>query len=174
MRWEGGRRSDNIEDRRGMSVGRGVVGGGIGTVVIAVIIVAGTFSLLRQSVHLLFDGVPDSVNLREVEALLGALPGVTRVHDLHVWAMGTSEIAMTAHLVMPGAAPDDAFLQDATRQLHDRFGIEHVTLQAVRVPFTQPCSPAGAAVGDGDPPVNAVPVSSKRHGHGGDGHVHVR
>ena len=107
---------------------------------IAIIIVAGTFSLLKQSVHLLFDGVPESVNLREVEALLLALPGVARVHDLHVWAMGTSEIALTAHLVMPGDAPDDAFLQDATRQLHDRFAIEHVTLQAVRTPFTRPCS----------------------------------
>ncbi len=107
---------------------------------IAIIIVAGTFSLLKQSVHLLFDGVPESVNLREVEALLLALPGVARVHDLHVWAMGTSEIALTAHLVMPGNAPDDAFLEDATRQLHDRFAIEHVTLQAVRTPFTRPCA----------------------------------
>ena len=114
------------------------------SLLIAVIIVAGTFGLLKQSVHLLFDGVPDSVNLREVEALLVALPGVERVHDLHVWAMGTSEIALTAHLVMPGELPDDAFLQQATRRLHDRFKIEHVTLQAVRIPFTRPCSSIGA------------------------------
>ena len=68
------------------------------------------------------------------------LSGVERLHDLHVWAMGTSEIAMTAHLVMPDVPADDTFLQDATRQLHDRFHIEHVTLQAVRVPFTRPCA----------------------------------
>ena len=122
---------------------------------IAIIIVAGSFSLLKRSVHLLFDGVPESVNLREVEALLVALPGVERVHDLHVWAMGTSEIALTAHLVMPGEVPDDAFLQQATRQLHDRFAIEHVTLQAVRIPFTRPCSSLGAPIGNGGPPTGA-------------------
>jgi cobalt-zinc-cadmium efflux system protein len=54
--------------------------------------------------------------------------------------MGTLEIAMTAHLVMPEGQADDAFLQDATRQLHDGFDIEHVTLQVVRVPFTKPCA----------------------------------
>ncbi len=144
------------------------------SLVIAVIIVAGTFDLLTQSVHLLFDGVPESVNLHEVEALLVALPGVERVHDLHVWAMGTSEIALTAHLVMPGAAPDDVFLQDATRRLHDRFAIEHVTLQAVRIPFTRPCSSLGAPAGNGGPPAAQPQHGARRHDHGKDGHVHAR
>jgi cobalt-zinc-cadmium efflux system protein len=111
------------------------------SLLIAAIIVFGTWSLFKQSLHLLFDGVPDGVDLREVQALLEGLPGVARVHDLHVWAMGTAEIAMTAHLVMPGGQADDAFLQDATQRLHDRFDIDHVTLQAVRVPFTVPCAP---------------------------------
>jgi cobalt-zinc-cadmium efflux system protein len=111
------------------------------SLLIAAIIVFGTWSLFKQSLHLLFDGVPDGVNLREVQALLEGLPGVDRVHDLHVWAMGTAEIAMTAHLVMPGGPADDAFLQDATQRLHERFDIDHVTLQAVRVPFTTPCGP---------------------------------
>ena len=141
---------------------------------IAVIIVAGSFNLLKQSVHLLFDGVPDSVDLREVEALLLALPGVAQVHDLHVWAMGTSEVALTAHLVMPGAAPDDPFLQQATRQLHHRFAIEHVTLQAVRVAFTRPCWSIAAPIGNGDPPAGASQELSSRHDHGEDGHVHAR
>ncbi len=110
------------------------------SLMIAAVIVAGTWSLFRQSLHLLFDGVPESVDLHAVQALLEALPSVARVHDLHVWAMGTSEIALTAQLVMPEGGADDAFLQDATRQLHDRFDIEHVTLQAVRVPFTTPCA----------------------------------
>jgi cobalt-zinc-cadmium efflux system protein len=109
------------------------------SLIIAAIIVVGTWSLFRQSLHLLFDGVPEGVDLLAVRALLASLPGVTRVHDLHVWAMGTSEIAMTAHLVMPDGQPEDAFLQDATEKLHDQFGIEHVTLQVVRVPFTAGC-----------------------------------
>ncbi len=111
------------------------------SLLIAAIIVFGTWSLFKQSLHLLFDGVPDGVDLCEVQALLEGLPGVARVHDLHVWAMGTAEIAMTAHLVMPGGQADDAFLQDATQRLHDRFDIDHVTLQAVRVPFTVSCAP---------------------------------
>lgn len=110
------------------------------SLLIAAVIVVGTWSLFRQSLHLLFDGVPDGVDLHAVQHLLEDLPGVARVHDLHVWAMGTSEIALTAHLAMPDGHADDAFLQHATTQLHDRFGIEHVTLQTMRVPFTRPCA----------------------------------
>lgn len=96
---------------------------------IALIIVAATWGLFRQSLHLLFDGVPESVVLAEVDALLRALPGVEDVHDLHVWAMSTTDIALTAHLVMPGGHPGDAFLQQIADQLHDRFHITHPTLQ---------------------------------------------
>jgi cobalt-zinc-cadmium efflux system protein len=109
---------------------------------IAAVIVFGSVGLFKQSLHLLFDGVPEGVDLRHVQSLLEALPGVAGVHDLHVWAMGTSEIAMTAHLVMPHDPADDAFLQEATKQLHDRFAIEHVTLQVVRVPITASCAPS--------------------------------
>lgn len=110
------------------------------SLLIAAVIVVGTWSLFRQSLHLMFDGVPENVDLRAVRALLEALPGVARVHDLHVWAMGASEIAMTAHLVMPEVQADDAFLQHASEALHDSFGIEHVTLQVMRVPFTPSCA----------------------------------
>lgn len=109
------------------------------SLLIAAVIVVGTWSLFRQSLHLLFDGVPESVDLLSVKALLESLPGVDRVHDLHVWAMGTSEIAMTAQLVMPDGPAGDAFLQNAIEQLHDRFEIEHATIQVVRVPFTASC-----------------------------------
>jgi len=109
------------------------------SLVIAAVIVVGTWSLFKQSVHLLFDGVPEGVDLLAVQAFLEQLPGVARVHDLHIWAMGTSQIALTTHLVMPEGVVDDAFLQHATHQLHDRFEIEHVTIQVVRVPFTAPC-----------------------------------
>lgn len=111
----------------------------VASLVIAVVIVAGTWNLFRQSVHLLFDGVPPGVDLRAVQELLEALPGVTRVHDLHVWAMGTTEIALTAQLVMPGGHPDDAFLQSVTTQLHDNFNIEHSTIQIMRESFTKSC-----------------------------------
>lgn len=110
------------------------------SLLIAAVIVVATWNLFRQSLHLLFDGVPEGVDLHGVQAWLESLPGVARVHDLHIWALGTSEIAMTAHLVMPGGQADDSFLQHATEQLYDRFAIQHVTLQVVRVPFTPPCA----------------------------------
>ncbi len=112
----------------------------VASLLIAAVILMGTLGLLKQSVHLLFDGVPAGVDLQAVRALLEAMPGVARVHDLHVWATGTSEIALTAELVMPAGHPDDAFLQDVTTLLHDRFGIGHVTIQIVRVPFSKPCN----------------------------------
>ena len=111
------------------------------SLVIAAIIVAGTWNLFRQSLHLLFDGVPESVDLHAVQNLLEALPGVAQVHDLHVWAMGTSEIAMTAHLVMPEGGGDEAFLKHATDELHEHFEIRHVTLQVVREAFCDGCAP---------------------------------
>ncbi len=111
----------------------------VASLVIVAVIVIGSWNLFRQSLHLLFDGVPEGVDLHAVQALLEALPGVASVHDLHVWAMGTTEIALTAHLVMPQAPADDAFLRDATRKLRERFAIVHVTLQVVRSPFTPSC-----------------------------------
>ena len=122
------------------------------SLLIAAVIVIGTRSLFRQSLHLLFDGVPESVDLLQVKALLESLQGVDRVHDLHVWAMGTSEIAMTAQLVMPDGPAGDAFLQNATEQLHDRFEIEHVTIQVVQVPFTAPCGNLSSFVAASHPP----------------------
>jgi cobalt-zinc-cadmium efflux system protein len=109
------------------------------SLVIAGVILLGTWGLFKQSLHMLFDGVPESVDPQAVQDCLTALPGISRVHDLHIWAMGTSQIAMTAHLVMPHGHADDAFLKNATEQLHDRFEITHVTLQVVKVPFTEPC-----------------------------------
>ena len=116
------------------------------SLVIAAVIVIGTWNLFRQSLHLLFDGVPDGVDLHAVQALLESLHGVARVHDLHVWAMGTSETALTAHLVMPAGGGDDAFLKHATDQLHEHFEIRHVTLQVVREAFGEGCAapPPGA------------------------------
>ncbi|MFN3375002.1 MAG: cation diffusion facilitator family transporter, partial [Burkholderiaceae bacterium] len=109
------------------------------SLLIAAVILVGTWNLFRQSLHLLFDGVPDSVDPQAVHDYLASLPGISRVHDLHIWVMDTSQVAMTAHLVMPHGRADDRFLKDATDQLHERFAITHATLQVVNVPFTEPC-----------------------------------
>ena len=110
------------------------------SLIIAAVIVWGTWSLFRQSLHLLFDGVPEGVDLHAVHSLLQDLPGVAQVHDLHVWAMGTNETALTAHLVMPAGGGDDTFLQHATDELHAHFEIRHVTLQVVREAFCEGCA----------------------------------
>ena len=110
------------------------------SLLIAAVIVWGTWSLFRQSLHLLFDGVPEGVDLNAVRSLLQGLPGVAQVHDLHVWAMGTNETALTAHLVMPAGGGDDTFLQHATDELHAHFEIRHVTLQVVREAFCEGCA----------------------------------
>ncbi len=99
------------------------------SMIIALVIIAGTWSLFRQSLHLLFDGVPENVELAKVDTMLRGLPGVDDVHDLHVWAMSTTDVALTAHLVMPDGHPGDAFLERAAKDLHDQFHITHPTLQ---------------------------------------------
>lgn len=114
------------------------------SLVIAAVILWGTWDLLKQSTHLLFDGVPAHIDTQAVHDRLAALPGVSEVHDLHIWAMGTSQVALTAHLVMPEGNTNDAFLAQATEQLHDHFEITHVTLQVVKVPFTESCVPANS------------------------------
>jgi len=121
---------------------------------IAVVIVFGTWELLRESLRLAMDGVPVGVDLPAVEAFLRALPGVTTVHDLHIWGMSTTEVALTAHLVKPDAQVDDAVLERLARELHDRFGIEHTTIQLEHADErcgqaggSSPCTPAGSAAG---------------------------
>jgi cobalt-zinc-cadmium efflux system protein len=96
---------------------------------IAGVIVWSTWDLLRQSVLLSLQGVPRGIALADIRRALHDMPGVARVHHLHVWAMSTTETALTGHLVMPGGHPGDDFLAAAQRVLRDRFGIHHATLQ---------------------------------------------
>ena len=109
------------------------------SIVIALVILISTWSLFKQSLHLLFDGVPDSVDPIAVKRFLESLPGVEQTHDLHIWATGTSQIALTAHLVMPDGHSGDEFLSMATERLRDLFDIDHVTLQVTQRPFKTPC-----------------------------------
>lgn len=88
-----------------------------------------TWGVLRQSLTLAVAGVPASVDLPEVRAYLAGLPGVSNVHDLHVWPISTTETALSCHIVMPGGHPGDTFLMSAAGDLKTRFGIGHPTLQ---------------------------------------------
>lgn len=98
------------------------------SLVVVAIVVWGTWGLLRESMALSVAGVPAAIDPTAVRAALSTLPGVVALHDLHVWAMSTTEVALTAHLVMPAGA-DDAFLRETTAMLEHRFEIGHVTLQ---------------------------------------------
>jgi cobalt-zinc-cadmium efflux system protein len=75
------------------------------------------------------DAVPAGIDSHAVETYLAGLPGVAAVHDLHIWGMSTTEVALTAHLVMPEPPGDDRLLGDVCHQLRHRFEIGHVTIQ---------------------------------------------
>ena len=109
------------------------------SLVISVIILAGTWGLLVDSLNLVLDGVPESIEPKAVKNYLASLPGVTEVHDLHIWAMSTTETALTAHLVIPEGAPGDAFIAMTCEALHDQFAIEHATLQ-IEMGDGHPCT----------------------------------
>lgn len=99
------------------------------SLLVSAVILIGTWGLLRDALHLALDGVPKEIELEKVRAFLQQLPGVETVHDLHVWAMSTSEIALTAHLVMPWRPCPPPFLAGLEHELADRFGIAHATVQ---------------------------------------------
>jgi cobalt-zinc-cadmium efflux system protein len=95
---------------------------------IAGVVLVSGWSLARDSVNLALDGVPKGIELAQVREYLVQLEGVTELHDLHIWAMSTSETALTAHLVRPGGY-DDVFLHQICEELSQRFNIHHTTLQ---------------------------------------------
>lgn len=112
------------------------------SLVVVVVILFGSWGLFRDSLDLMMDAAPRGIDVAAVRGRLSALPGVTAVHDLHVWAMTASEAALTAHLVRPEGA-DDAFLDAAEADLRHAFGIRHVTLQVERAERA-PCAHAHA------------------------------
>jgi cobalt-zinc-cadmium efflux system protein len=99
---------------------------------VAVVILWSGVGLLKESMWMSLAGVPSGIDVDLVEAELQQLDGVETVHDLHVWPLSTTETALTAHLVAPGVDSTDALLRAARRMLHDRFRIEHCTLQVER------------------------------------------
>ena len=99
---------------------------------IAGIIIWQTAGLLRETGEMALQAVPRDLDYDKVRMALRVLPGVDRVHDLHIWPMSTTEPVLTAHLVMPGGCPGDAFLREAQAMLREQYGIGHATLQVER------------------------------------------
>lgn len=110
------------------------------SLIIVALITYGTWGLLRESVNLVLDKVPEGIDIASVKAYLATLPTCSDVHDLHVWGMSTTEAALTAHVVLDKSVCDDALLAKTAKALHDKFGIEHTTLQ---VEFGDPAFPCG-------------------------------
>ena len=96
---------------------------------IVAVVVVGTRGLLREAVDMALDAAPRGTDLGRIEDFLRASPGVTEVHDLHVWAMSTTETALTAHLVRPEPDGIDQFRSGLAQALKNRFGVRHATLQ---------------------------------------------
>ena len=99
------------------------------SLVIAGLILISTLRLLRDTLHVLMEAVPPSVNLEQIGKALAKVPGVSSVHDLHVWGITPESVALSAHLEVDDVAAWAAILEAARTELHDRFGIDHVTLQ---------------------------------------------
>lgn len=96
---------------------------------IVAVVLVGTWSLLRDSMNLALDSVPAEVDMEGVNAYLNGLDNVCQIHDLHVWAMSTTETALTAHLVVTDAVVSNQYVSTIQQQLQDHFGIEHSTIQ---------------------------------------------
>ncbi len=99
------------------------------SLLIVTVIFVGTWGLLRDSVKLALQAAPENLDPLEVRRYLAGLPGVAEVHDLHIWAMSTTETALTVHLVMPAGHPGDEFFSNVVHHVEDRFRIGHATIQ---------------------------------------------
>ena len=105
------------------------------SIILVMVILWGTWGLLTDAGDMAMDAAPRSVDIPKLRAFLAAQPGVAEVHDLHVWSMGAATCAMTAHLVMPEVADNDAFLKTLCRQIDRKFDIDHATFQIERAHF---------------------------------------
>ncbi|HEY7765195.1 MAG TPA: cation diffusion facilitator family transporter, partial [Aestuariivirgaceae bacterium] len=99
------------------------------SLVIVAVILWATWGLFRDSLAMSLSAVPPGIEPAKVHSFLAERKGVSEVHDLHIWSMSTTETALTAHLVMPAGHPGDEFVQTIAKELHDDYGIHHVTIQ---------------------------------------------
>ena len=110
------------------------------SLLVCVVIVYGTWGLVREAVGLALDAVPAGIDAAAVRTRLAGYSGVAAIHDLHIWGMSTTEVALTAHLVIPDGHPGDDFLGRVCHDMHDRFGIGHSTLQVETASGSAPCA----------------------------------
>ena len=110
------------------------------SLVIAAVIVASTWGLLRDSVNLSLHAVPPRIDTGLIRGYLCGLAGVAEIHDLHIWGMSTTETALTVHLVMPGGHPGDHLIAQVADELRERFGIGHATIQVETGDERHPCA----------------------------------
>jgi cobalt-zinc-cadmium efflux system protein len=99
---------------------------------IVALITVGTWGLLRDSLTLALHAVPPSIDPSAVDRYLRSLDGVSDVHDLHIWGMSTTDVALTAHIIKPALSDDDLFLRQLCATLRQRYGIVHATIQIER------------------------------------------
>lgn len=99
------------------------------SLLIVVVIFIGTWNLFAETIRLSIDAVPQKINLNEVREYILGINGIINVHDLHIWSLSTSEIALTAHLIMESPVINDEFNKELKNKLHNKFGIEHTTIQ---------------------------------------------
>jgi cobalt-zinc-cadmium efflux system protein len=116
------------------------------SLIVAVVILWGTWGVLRDSMNLALHAVPKNIDPNDVRRFLLERPGVEAIHDLHIWAMSTTETALTAHLIRPDGNDNDRFLAETSAELLERFGIHHTTLQLERELHAELCphAPEGA------------------------------
>ena len=115
------------------------------SLLLVALITIGSWGLLRDSFNLALDAVPAGIDPDAVRDYLAALAGVTEVHDLHIWGLSTTQVALTAHLVVPGRATPTQLLAEACGVLRERFRIDHATIQ-VEHGTVAPCALAPADV----------------------------
>jgi len=109
------------------------------SLVLVVVILVGTWNLLHESINLSVDAVPQNINISGIKDYLTKIEGVSEIHDLHVWALSTTQTALTAHLVTTKNLIDNEFLKEIQQHLHDNFDIEHATIQVEKEDMENDC-----------------------------------
>ena len=102
------------------------------SLVLVIVVIFGTWGLLKESLRLTLNGVPNDIDINEVKKYLLGLKGVTDVHDLHIWAISTSETALTVHLIIPENLDNDLIYESIKEELHHKYNISHSTIQIER------------------------------------------